>query len=91
VGADEVGATRSRTGRNDVTDGNGTGLGPEKTVDRLEEEAMRTETHHAKGLGERPADRDDTPEEPAFDQDKDVQDLPGGAGEGGGSAPEPTD
>lgn len=57
---------------------------PERTVDELER----------KVLGREPEDSridDADPGEPAFDQDMDVEDLPGGAGEPGGHADEPVD
>ncbi|MPZ65702.1 MAG: hypothetical protein GEU83_09380 [Pseudonocardiaceae bacterium] len=57
---------------------------PERTVDDLER----------KVLGREPEDSridDSDPDEPAFDQDMDVEDMPGGAGEPGGHADEPAD
>lgn len=57
----------------------------ERLVDELED----------KVLGEQPErdrehpDRRASLNEPAFEQDKDIEDLPGGAGESGGSSDEP--
>jgi hypothetical protein len=72
-----------------VSEGKDPQLYPEETVDRLE----------AGVLGEGGPGTDEAPDETASDddrvpiheQDKDVEDLPGGAGEQGGSASEPAD
>ena len=78
-----------RSGRDNVTQGNYPELYPEETVDRLEAEALRAEAPHSTALVEETEERDDGSVEPAFDQDMEVEDLPGGAGEGGCVAPEP--
>jgi hypothetical protein len=78
-----------RSRRNNVTEGNYPELHPEETVDRLEAEALRAEAPHSKALVEETEEGDDASGEPAFDQDMEVEDLPGGPGEGGGIAPEP--
>ncbi|MQA12701.1 MAG: hypothetical protein GEV09_00600 [Pseudonocardiaceae bacterium] len=60
----------------------------ERTVDELERKVFDREPQDTRD----DADHDDhDPDEPAFDQDKDVEDMPGGAGEPGGSAEEPVD
>ena len=62
-------------------------LNVEETVDQLEAEALDAEAPEAKRLGQ--AQERDERAEPAFDQDMEVEDLPGGAGEGGGFTFEP--
>lgn len=60
-------------------------LDTEGTVDDLERRVLGdepAEEHEARRRAERP-------DEPAYDQDKDVEDMPGGAGEAGGSSDEP--
>lgn len=57
---------------------------PERTVDDLERKVLGREP------GDDRADDADS-DEAAFDQDLDVEDMPGGAGEPGGHADEPAD
>lgn len=59
---------------------------PERTVDELEHEVL-----DGKPESESVPDRDADPHKPAYEQDLDVEDMPGGAGEPGGHAHEPTD
>jgi hypothetical protein len=59
---------------------------PERTVDELEREVLA-----GRPESESVPDRDAATDEPAFEQDKDVEDIPGGAGEPGGHADEPVD
>ena len=61
----------------------------EETVDQLEATALDTEAPNSKELAERAKESDDSTE-PAFDQDLDVEDLSGQAGQGSSSATEPT-
>ena len=63
-------------------------LSPEETVDRLEATALDEEAPDSKELTE-PAEEPEDSTEPAFDQDLDVEDLPGQPGRGSSSATEP--
>lgn len=71
-----------------MTEANEPDLHPEETVDRLEEQALRTEAHDARELADRAKERDDGSTGAAFEQDMDVEDLPG---QDAGGASEPAD
>lgn len=63
-------------------------LRPEETVDRLEEEALNAEAPESKDLADSDREPGKSDTEPAFEQDLDVEDLPG---QDGGGASEPAD
>ncbi|MGH4024702.1 MAG: hypothetical protein ACRDRV_08970 [Pseudonocardiaceae bacterium] len=66
-------------------------LHPEETVDQLEATALDTEAPGSTELTAGAEESEDSTDnaEPAFDQDLDVEDLPGQPGQGSSSATEP--
>lgn len=71
-----------------MTKANDSELRPEQTVDRLEEEALSAEAPGSKQLADRDKEPGQDGTEPAFEQDMEVEDLPG---HDGGAATEPAD
>lgn len=74
-----------------MSEGRDPQLYPEETVDRIESEVLGTEKSGSERTDGRDSAHSDEEPAPIHDQDKDVEDMPGGAGEKGGSAPEPAD
>jgi hypothetical protein len=70
-----------------LTEGRDPQVHPQETVDRLEADALATGEPRAENDS---GDGPDVQQDPVYDQDKDVEDLPGGAGERGGSTSEPS-